>query len=245
MEIIHKILIPFYKDFSKLFLDIIFPLTCLVCETEGQLICETCINNLNRTAAQLCISCKKPTPFGLTHSYCLTPQCPDALISIYNYHDKNIAKILISGKYSFLPTTYKLLGQTIGNILKKEYINLLDEDNLIITPIPLHNFRKRWRGFNQAHILSESLATNLNIPVTETLIREKITKTQKNLKKEQRIKNISGAFSLIKNSKIHIHNSSFILVDDVTTTGSTLLEATKVLKRNGANKVFCLTVARD
>lgn len=245
MEVITKIIIPFYKDVSKLFLDTIFPLVCLVCETEGELICKECFPKLNPTNAQICISCKKPTPFGLTHSYCLAPQSPNALISIYNYHDKNVAKILINGKYSFLPDAYKLLGQQISNILQKEYVNFLDDDNLVITPIPLHNFRKRWRGFNQVEILCQELGKQLGLQVVETLKREKITKTQKNLKKEQRLKNVSGAFSYIPNSTFNIQNSTVLLVDDVTTTGSTLLEATKVLKRNGANKVFCLTVARD
>ena len=75
------------------------------------------------------------------------------------------------------------------------------------------------------------------------LIRSKWTKTQKDLKKEARKENIEGVFKLKDGS--NIENQNFILVDDVTTTGFTLLEATKILKRNGAKSVWCLTVARD
>jgi competence protein ComFC len=91
------------------------------------------------------------------------------------------------------------------------------------------------------------ISRELDLPILDVLIRKKMTKTQKDLKKEQRIKNVANAFAFKSPlfEKEGVRGSSFILVDDVTTTGSTLLEAAKVLKRNGAEKVICLTVARD
>jgi len=104
------------------------------------------------------------------------------------------------------------------------------------------------------------LSENLNLPCTSVLVRSKVTKTQKDLRKEQRIKNVSDAFAVNTKlpSPIHgegsgerlnvkdlIRGKNIILVDDVTTTGATLMEAAKVLKRNGAAKVICLTIARD
>jgi competence protein ComFC len=113
---------------------------------------------------------------------------------------------------------------------------------------------------------AETLAEQFNLPTADVLLRKKFTKTQKDLKKEARIKNIASAFVLSPpkvepvpyliregvpegrgdiNPDFSIKDHSFILIDDVTTTGATLLEAVKVLKRNGAEKVFCLTVAKD
>jgi glutaredoxin-like YruB-family protein len=126
-------------------------------------------------------------------------------------------------------------------------------------------------GFNQAEILCQTIGKELNLPVIDLLKRHKLTKVQKDIKKkEQRAKNMEGAFAMRSSPLLFkegcrpqgdgvvgddeqltdkipfdIHNRSFILVDDVVTTGSTLLEAVKVLKRNGAAKVYCLTVARD
>ncbi len=243
MKLYQKIIKPFYKDFSKLILDTVFPITCLSCEAEGALICTECQAQLSKAKNQICIACKKPTPFGLTHSYCKSPQNPDALITVFDYHDKKVAKIVIFAKYSFLPKSYEILGNILSTSLLTDFSNLISTENLVLTPIPLHKWRKRWRGFNQAQILCNVISQNLNIPVMETLNRIKFTKTQKNLKKEQRLKNIQSAFEII--SKTDIKNKNIILIDDVTTTGATLQEATKILKRNGANKVFCLTVARD
>ena len=155
--------------------------------------------------------------------------------------------------------------------LKKDFPFLLAPNICYLTPAPLHWMRQRWRGFNQSQVLTESLAKELGLEFADVLTRKKFTKTQKNLKKEQRIKNMESAFILKSplppitplsplmpiNSTAFpaaddtqprlspIHNQNFILIDDVTTTGSTLREAAKVLKRNGAQKVFCLTVARD
>ncbi len=269
---INSFLKPFYHDLKTLILDTLFPIYCLVCEQESQqFICNNCKIQLTRLPHQVCIVCHKMSIGGLTHPKCLSPHTADGLISIFDYSDEKIANILIKGKYSFIPTIYKELGLIISDILKADFPCFLQPTayNLkpTITPIPLHKWRQRWRGFNQSKVLAETLAEQFNLPTADVLLRKKFTKTQKDLKKEARIKNIASAFVLsplsskaypelaeregVRGSfsplfsKEGVRGSSFILIDDVTTTGSTLLEATKVLKRNGAEKVFCLTVAKD
>jgi competence protein ComFC len=291
-----NLLKPFYQDAKKFILDTLFPIRCLVCEKDGEFICLSCRAKLTRLLQQHCIFCQKPSLAGLTHPYCQTPHGADGLISIFDYHDENVKNIIIKGKYSFVPEFYKILGSMAAEKLKTNYSNLLkpntylsDEafltdgalaklvakaDDLIpiLVPIPLSPFRKRWRGFNQAEVLCQVIGGQLDFPVADILKRHKLTKVQKDVKKrEDRAKNMSGAFALrsrlpsflerryfaseveqrrgqndaIDITSFDIHGRNFILVDDVVTTGSTLLEAVKVLKRNGANKVYCLTVARD
>jgi competence protein ComFC len=234
---------PFLNDVKKFLLDTLFPITCLACGIEGVFICPDCKIKLKTLEHQLCIVCQRQAPFGITHPRCQTPQGTDALISFYDYKDERVAKIIIGGKYSFIPEIYKELGKMMANKIKKDHPYLLTADSCQLTPVPLHHTRKRWRGFNQAEILCQAMSKELNIPTADVLIRTKLTKTQKDLKREQRLKNISDAFKLKPGTDIK--NKALILIDDVTTTGATLKEATKILKRNGAFSVICLTVARD
>jgi ComF family protein len=114
----------------------------------------------------------------------------------------------------------------------------------VFVPVPLSDTKLRKRGYNQAEILAQELSRKFNFPVQNLLKRKKETKTQVGLTNLQRKLNIKEAFEIkIQNSKLK--NQRFFLVDDVATTGSTLLEAAKVLKKTGAKKVFGLTLARD
>jgi ComF family protein len=232
---------PLYSDIKTFILDTLFPISCLSCGAEGDFICADCKVTMKTLEHQRCIVCQKNAPFGFTHPRCLTPFGADGLISFYDYHDEKVSKIIIAGKYNFIPMTYETLGEMISNKFSSAYN--LQATSYQLVPIPLHSTRQRWRGFNQAEVLCQTLSENLNLACTNVLVRCKATKTQKDLKKEGRLKNVSEAFKL--KPGVDVHDKNIILVDDVTTTGATLQEAAKVLKRNGAAKVLCLTVARD
>jgi len=239
---------PLFVDVKTFVLDTLFPISCLSCGAEGGFICADCKATMKVLEHQRCIVCQKNTPFGITHPHCQTPHGADGLISFYDYHDEKVSKILIAGKYSFIPMTYEILGQMIAKQLKLQHPDLTSANSYELAYIPLHSTRQRWRGFNQAEVLCQSLSQNLGLACTSVLVRCKVTKTQKDLKKSSRLKNVVGAFALSPralNHKSEILNHKFLLVDDVTTTGATLQEAAKILKRRGAAKVVCLTVARD
>ena len=233
---------PALSDAKTFILDILFPKNCLSCGKEGEFICENCKLELTELKQHNCIVCQKPAIFGLTHPGCMSPQTADGLISFYDYRDEKMAKIIIAGKYYFLPEVYKNLATMLAFKIKTQHEHLLKQ-SVLLCPIPLHKARLRWRGFNQAQVLCEHLAQELDLKIANALIREKNTRTQKDLKKEERLKNVSDAFVLNKGSDIK--NKYILLLDDVATTGATLQQAAKVLKRNGAKSVVCLTVARD
>lgn len=242
----NDLVLPIAQDIGKFLMDTFFPISCILCGTEGLFICLECRQELQPIPYQKCIACKKPAPLGVTHARCLSPFMANGLISFFDYRDKKVSKIIIHGKYKFLPGVFLELAHITATKMKVQGLPAFE--NSILVPIPLSSARRRWRGFNQSQIICNSLSKNLNLPVLNALERHKNTKTQKNLKREERITNLSNAFSLspqIRNSQYEINNCNFIIVDDVTTTGSTLLEAVKVLKRNGANKVWCLTIASD
>ena len=233
---------PIYQDIKLFVLDTLFPITCISCGADGVLICLDCKSIFKKLEHQLCIVCQKQAVFGLTHSKCQSPYTADGLISFYNYHDEKIAKIIIAGKYKFIPNVFAELGQIIALQLISPYPHILIS-NFTIVPIPLHRTRMKWRGFNQSQILAGTISHYLNIPCDNVLVRCKITKTQKDLNKEERKNNLKDAFRL--SPKADIKNKKIILIDDVTTTGATLQQAAKILKQKGASKVICLTVARD
>lgn len=249
-------------DTKKFIFDTLFPLRCIHCQTAGQFICSGCLANLSRVQQQVCIQCQKPSLLGVTHPKCLTPQSPNMLLSLYNYKDSAVARSIIYGKYKFIPGIFSVLADELASFLRTLALGSLPKQTYLV-PLPLASSRKRWRGFNQAEILTQALALKLALPVSPLLARPVATKTQKDLTRQERLQNVHNAFSLATKAPKPLwqyfiepkHNTvpqypevagnNFIIIDDVVTTGSTLKEATKVLKRSGAKNVMCITVARD
>jgi ComF family protein len=127
------------------------------------------------------------------------------------------------------------LAKPLGNLMR----DLLDAEQFhgtIVIPVPLHRARERARGYNQA----ELLAARLGRPVERRLLRRrKNTPSQTGLSRAQRKRSLAGAFE-VRGS----FSGSVIVVDDVYTTGATINEIAKTLKRAGAERVEVLTAAR-
>ena len=111
-----------------------------------------------------------------------------------------------------------------------------------IIPVPLHPTRQRERGFNQASLLAELLSAELSIQFKPALERIRYTTTQTALDRAERMENLHNAFRLRKNAEVR--GLCVLLIDDVLTTGSTLSECARVLKRAGAISVHAATAAR-
>ena len=124
----------------------------------------------------------------------------------------------------------------------------LDDERLrdvsfdLIVPVPLHPARQRERGFNQATLLAESLSAETSLPSRLVLDRIRYTTTQTALDRSERMENLHNAFRLRKNADVR--GLRVLLIDDVLTTGSTLSECARVLKRAGAISVHAATAAR-
>lgn len=113
----------------------------------------------------------------------------------------------------------------------------------LIIPVPLHIRRLRERGFNQSLILAVALGKKHAIDVDFSLLkRRKLTLTQTGLDKKEREINIKGAFEIVHPERLSGKN--IILVDDVYTTGATINECAKMLKKSGAARVAAITLAR-
>jgi ComF family protein len=127
------------------------------------------------------------------------------------------------------------LARPLGDILKQ----CLEREPFkgdVVIPVPLHRSRERRRGFNQAELIAKRLGRPMN---TRLLRRRKDTPSQTGLTRNERKRNLAAAFEV--RGRV---NGTFIVVDDVYTTGSTMNEIARTLKRAGAERVEVLTVAR-
>jgi ComF family protein len=215
-----------YNEIKKFLLDLIFPVFCLACKKEGEWLCQSCLKK---------IEFKKPYASREKDS------CLDNLIVVAEYQNELVKRMIHLLKYNFAYDLKSAVRSLLTYFIIINKINFPAQT--LIIPVPLHKKRLRWRGFNQAQIISEELAKISNISVSvDNLCRIKYTQPQVTLAAKARKNNMIGAFSL--NNPLEISGKSVILIDDVYTTGSTVNEAAKVLKKAGAKEVIGFVIAR-
>ena len=111
-----------------------------------------------------------------------------------------------------------------------------------IVPVPLHRIKLRSRGFNQAELLAKALGEEIGLPVRKLLVKGKNTKDQKILDRNERRKNVKDAFFVNEEEMGTTIPVSVLLLDDVSTTGSTLTACAHTLKLYGVTRVSYITV---
>ncbi len=223
--------------------DLLFPKFCLGCGYIGVYLCLSCQNKLKPIEQDVCLYCKKPSFFGLTHPSCQKKLNTDGLLTLY-YYGPILKKIIKNIKYRLAVQVW----QEFYRIIKPEVIEKLGfykklSSDFIIQPIPLTKNKYNERGFNQAKIISVFFQKFINYPIVDLLVRKKETLAQAQLGSlKKRYQNVRGVFQVI--DKKYFNNKKVILVDDVVTTGSTVKEAARILKEAGAKKVYVLALAK-
>lgn len=153
---------------------------------------------------------------------------------------------LFEGSLSEAIYKFKYAGKTslfrpLGDLFKEHNILNLEYDAII--PVPLHISRLRERGFNQSQMIAARLEKKLKKKIAPFIVkRTRPTSPQAGMNREERIKNIRGAFKIRKG--VNVKGMRLLLIDDVFTTGATTSECSKVLKSAGADVVNVLTLAR-
>jgi ComF family protein len=221
--------------------DLFFPKKCVNCRKTGKYICSRCLISL-RKAKQVCFKCRKPSIDGFTHAKCFRKKGVDGLYCAW-YYEGVARKAILSLKYKFVSDLAEELVEEFVKNLKSSGFVL---ENTALVPIPMHTKRKNFRGFNQTEILGELVSKKLKLQLYTDLLKRKIFKAaQTDLSKDKRKKNIKNNFSL--NMKVAVQNKTarILLFDDVYTTGSTIKECTKVLKRGGFGQVFAICLCRS
>ena len=190
----------------------------------------------------ICPVCEKSAIGGATHPRCRGRYTPDGLTSFF-YYGAVVREAVKSIKYRFV---YDLVSEFVSLVPDACIGRLpMNDERLVVVPIPLHSSRLRFRGFNQAEKLGAVLAIRLHLQInTGILTRTRKTNPQVEMKKkEDRLKNMENVFTT-QHSEFPMHNSGILLFDDVFTTGATMRAATKELKRAGVPFVWCVTMAR-
>jgi len=211
---------------KNFFLDLFFPKKCLVCGKSDTYLCADCFDKIEINPIV-----EHPNNVGL-----------NKLISATNYTNPLIRELIKSFKYHYVQELAEPLSQLLIKTLKT-FDTSLKVFNFDIVPIPLHEHRLRYRGFNQAELLAKKVANHFNLPIeTNTLKRIVSTDPQANIKDiNKRKNNIENVFEVVPGT---IEGKNILLVDDVATTGATLIEAARVLKANGAKEIWALVVAK-
>lgn len=229
-------------------LDYLFPRFCLNCRFSGSYLCESCREELVLLKMQSCPHCRKNDLFGLFCSAkCRANYFFDQLVVCFDYNQPIFVRKLISiFKYKFSEDLAQLFGQYMRTQFAKFLGEIEGYDRFFIVPVPLHQKRYRFRGFNQAELLSKIMITDFEefMFYCDCLERTEYRPEQAKLSKHERQINLRGSIKLAKNFKDSLKGSSVLLIDDIATTCSTLNECSRALKEAGVNYICCLTLAR-
>ena len=226
-------------------LDIILPDVCPFCEKAQQrgLLCAGCraLVETLRITGPLCTVCGTPfaskTAPGHACSQCVKHAMPfNEARSAFAY-DSAVRDAIHSFKYG----ERLILAKPFGRMLSDGAASVSIRPDIIV-PVPLHRKRLQMRGFNQSLLLARSVAGRLSIKLDYVSLRRvRATAPQIELKHDERQKNVAGAFEVCRPQTFKGKN--VLLIDDVFTTGATVRECAKVLKKAGA-AVCVLTLAR-
>ena len=212
------------------------PQCCLLCGAEDSPapLCAACDAALPRLPTTRCRTCALPVSRAAVCGACLArPPRFDRVSAVFAYRFP-LDALVQALKYGANLAVAGVLGETLARAVAAERVD-------VIVPMPLSVQRLRARGFNQAHEIARSVARATGIPVAAEACRRVIdTAAQATLPWKERARNVRGAFVC----DADLSGRSVAVVDDVMTTGATLDELAKSLKRAGAVEVRGWVVAR-
>lgn len=226
-----------------IFLDLLFPKTCLSCGKWGQYICNTCRLQFVPIKKDACLYCDKITDFGIIHKSCLRPQEIDGYIGLW-YLTPPLQKVIKKIKYKLITDAFRELCYSSSLSRQKVIQDFgIKFKNSFIQPIPLHIDRRTLRGFNQSDLIAKFLQEGSGLIKVDLLKRVRNTLPQaQTVSKLERYQNMKEAFST--KDPYCFNNKTVILVDDIYTTGNTVRQAARACKSAGADKVFVFTFAK-
>jgi ComF family protein len=204
-------------------LDVFFPPRCICCRKEDDLICEKCRKSLKIRF----IEHSPPEDKNFT------------ITSALHYSDCKVQKIITRFKFYHCKQIITELDE-IFLLLNNE--NIIPK-NAILCPVPLHFWRKNKRGFNQAELIARQIEQQTENRTLNLMKRVRHTNPQSSLGATDRRTNLQNAFQMRSNAKNIDKKTPIVLIDDVATTFSTLIECRKALQAAGFQNVSAFTIA--
>jgi ComF family protein len=223
--------------------DALLPRHCILCGliSGTKNLCIPCRDDLPRNRG-VCLQCALPLPGGegqICGSCLARPPPWDYAIAALHYGFP-VDRLVCRFKFN--------RNLACGAVLSDELLISVEEQCKalpgLIVPVPLHRGRQFRRNFNQADILARTIGKGIDVPVSSLFLNRRYrTHAQSGLDAKARRKNTRGAFSLGRAAKRH-DVQHVALVDDVMTTGATLYECSRILKKAGVKTVSAWVAAR-
>lgn len=216
-----------WRMFSTI-LELLFPRTCIGCGKPGAAICAICERTITIKPATL----------------------DDGVVAIFEYRNPLVKKAIWRLKFHSDKALGIYFGVAVYRELFRDMLSLPDHERspIILVPIPLSRKKRFSRAFNHAEIIARTVAEYAQedrLPIelrTGVLRKTRDTKSQvETIGREERLKNLEGAFSATIPSELR--DATFVLVDDVVTTGATMREAKRALLDAGAKRVLGIAAA--
>jgi len=218
------------------FLDFFLPRYCLFCNlklnTIEQYLCNQCTLQL--------IKCDNNHSEIKYKQYFESPNIINELNALYLFSKETPIQSLIHClKYQ---SNYRI-GNYLGKLIASENSDYFRKEIIdFIVPIPLHRVKFTERGYNQSDYIAIGISDLTNIPIEKNIVkRVKNTESQTRLNHTERKSNVKDAFRFC--GKKSLEGKNILLVDDIITTGSTIIECGRVLKENGAEKIIAFSAA--
>lgn len=216
-----------------------FPQKCLVCgKFSTNTLCDTCLSEAKFVYTPFCPVCQKPSIEGQPHFSCKGRFTPLMLITPYFFTAsvKSAIKLSKYSKKAFVLTNY-LVKYTLDY---KEQFNYNLLQGFRLCAVPSDPVRLKKRGFNLPNVICDSLAKNLNLQQDHILLKPKPSDPLYKLSKKKRAEVVKGEFKVKSGVKIP---ANVCLVDDIFTTGATMNEACKTLKKAGVQNIICFALS--
>lgn len=224
--------------------DLIAPKKCYSCKKEWHFLCWDCLEKI-WNFEQICPVCKQSSRDFEVHFYCKNDYVYyDKVIILTHYKNKVIKNLIKDAKFHHRKDILEDLSVYLWNTL----FHHIDEkiDDIIFLATPMYFWKKIFRWYNQSEILTKNLSKKFSWEYNFNIIKKiKSTKQQSHLSKIERKENLKWSYTVNQKELNKYKNKTFIIVDDVVSTGTTLNEISKLLKNQGIKKIYGLCLASD
>lgn len=228
----------------KFLKDLIAPKKCYSCNKEWHFLCEQCLSKIKKFES-ICYCCKGKIDNFDVHKNCLQDVHYNKIIILAHYKNKVISKLIKHLKFYWKKDIWEDFWYYLSELFFENEIYKNTDDYIIIFP-PMWFIKKIKKWYNHSEIIAKYISKRTGIKMEKNLIiKSKQTRQQSTLNRNERLKNLENSFKIGKNKVDKIDKKTFIIVDDVISTGTTINEISKILKEKWAKKVIWLIVASD
>lgn len=215
------------------FLSLIAPYACVSCARSGPIMCSGCVHDLMESREDFCIGCGRPTSATGICVAC-RPDLPFDAARVVARRDGLVEELINAFKFARARETYRPLADMLAPLLPKG-------PGCVVVPVPTIRRHVRQRGYDHAALIARRVA-RLNGNGYAPLISRRTRTVQHGANKATRLRQVENAFFVPRAIDPSV---TYIVLDDITTTGASLIACARVLRAAGATIIFAAAIARQ